>query len=218
MISEEIYRKLLPTFTEEQLMIINSEKTETLNNKILIRILSLDEYNKYIINGTANGSINKASVSVWNMMTTKLYICANSFYKSGMSKYNPGQIAALYDKALEHYNAGNYIYFTFGGGWGFSHTYTFDSELICNNINENVLLNSIHYRIVVTSSWGDNITQYNDIRDFTQETAPKTAAKHTLIANVNFSNGSCFNTIYFNMNFRPVFQYMDNKKSIDIFK
>ena len=36
------------------------------NKKISIRLLSLDEYNKYIVNGTADGSVTKNDMNVWH--------------------------------------------------------------------------------------------------------------------------------------------------------
>lgn len=36
------------------------------NKKIAIRLLSLNEYNKYIVNGTADGSITKNNINVWH--------------------------------------------------------------------------------------------------------------------------------------------------------
>lgn len=55
------------------------------NKKIAIRLLSLNEYNKYIINGTCDGSITNDNVNVWHTVNhTKFsYYWKYSYDKDG---------------------------------------------------------------------------------------------------------------------------------------
>jgi len=61
------------TYETIKSLIINEENQNNISNEnlVFIRVLSKQEYNKYIKNGTCNGSITAENINVWHMQKDK---------------------------------------------------------------------------------------------------------------------------------------------------
>ena len=188
-ISDKIYNQLLPTLTEEQLNILNSKETETSTNKASIRILSLNEWNKYIVSSTLDGSITAKDTNAWHWHN------AGNIYHDGCPNQKMG-IHAMYFE-LSGYNT--------------------------SNVSRNRYMNSLSFYMKTKVGIEPYAKSYN---------TPTTVdlAKNSYIYSYYFGPSQGVTAIsagtpwlgYYEvryiMSFRPVFQYIDNKKSENIFR
>ena len=187
-ISDNIYNKLLPTLTEEQLNILNSEETETSTNNASIRILSLNEWNKYIVSSTLDGSITAKDINTWHW-------------------HNAGNI---YNGACQNKKLG-------------IHTMYFElSAYNTSNISRNRYMNNLNFYLKQEVGTSTYIHSYNtpttfDISKGSYIYSYNFGAERGITA-VNDIPWLGYYEVRYIMSFRPIFQYIDNRKSENIFR
>ena len=218
-ISDELYNEILNVeFPPELLKIKNSiissnnENQGDISNKnsILVRTLSLNEYDKFIINNTCGGSITKNDIDVWHYIKNPV---GNS-YAATCSSGSPqgldvsylthsvtylGQIGAQ----TKNYNY-TIIYEICSTNSSNQHTAKNQQQCICDAIVGNH--NGIKYVYVQDRQTFQVNYQTNKNIEYQQ-----------LIKNVTYGSATIRFTFNVSMMFRPVFQYIDNKKSTNIY-
>lgn len=200
--------------------IINNRIVNYIHNDkdTIIRILSENEYNKYIINGTCDGTITKTNIDVWHFgnETGKSLVCY--YYSMNTNSYQL--------KNLVHYS--NYEKYQMSS---VSYTYIINIlyELSHSNNTSNVTciraLDSV-YDTVLTApdGHGDHgVTGILTHRIYPTCTLEKNVyTKESNQLSAGMRDGSWHNlSLYFKYviysNFRPVFQYKDNNKSKNLY-
>lgn len=183
----------------------NKENNSINKNSSNIRILSLNEWNKYIANDTLNGSISAKNINVWH------YIQTTDYYKELITDYK--QVRETYDKVS---------YF----------------ELFSDNTS-NIIKTNMSYKINLKCNWTNR--KYPESNQYywgvESYQSPASFSKSLSLNSFNFeciapsnkgytydtpSNDYSFVALRIRtkeyMCFRPVLQYVDNKKSNNIYK
>jgi len=124
-LTDEQYNNLASLISKEALDILNNNSNvdnKNLNNKILIRILSKEEYEKYIFNSTLNGSILAGNNEVFHYQYTgKIKGVFYAFFQLSR-KSNAKQQGGVC-------NNNNYIV-----------KFPFDSKIALSHVNQQVLV------------------------------------------------------------------------------
>lgn len=184
--------------------ILNSVSTESgyTSDNISVRILSKEEYDKYIKNGTCDGAITANDVNVWHKIINKsTYIGANN---AANPNWNPSSYAG--------YEV--FIPATYVGSRTYAYTLPILFEMLLDN-KTNVYLTQIESFPIKLHTSGYGSQQY-------------TTTINSAYTNKNQSfsdwvwNGSCIDgglnaTLSSRYCFRPVLQYKDNKKSKNVY-
>ena len=185
-INEETYRLLLPTFTAEQLEIINSNKEETLKEEISVRTLSLNEWNKYIINDTLNGSITAKNINTWH------YSNAGNIYNNWVPNQNMGNHNMYYE--LSNNNTSN------------TSTCRYISSL---NFYLRAEVASYQYKHSYDTPATISIEKNKNIYSYYFGAYSGITSETPWLGHYK---------VQYIISFRPVFEYIDNRKSSDIYK
>jgi len=233
-ISDELYNEILNTeFPPELLNIKNSIINSNINNNqisklnILIRTLSKNEYNAFIRNNTLNGAITKYDINSWHY--DKCCDSSNTFFVSSdwygypansVDPYIPEELRKL----NKQYFPGN------GQGSPYYQTYNFGNknlEIINNNKLSvcNVVIHFSAYVALYAKSQYTGVTCKYFFVDDSNLLIEKNFAnkKFTLSSNIIYFHTNNSHSVKFdvlcdaNFCFRPVFQYIDNNKSKNIY-
>ena len=166
------------------------------NKKTIVRILSLNEYDKYIINGNADGSITKNDNAVWNRPIFQRsyrtsdcgYQCTYTIFT--ISRNSTSTITDLLGEVLQNTSSNNHNAIT-------------DIKFELHNFNP-------------PKSFG------HDNRNLTSYTCSKNSTNMFFSMSCTASSSGYNTTVHLNCyvysSFRPVFQIKDNDKSKDLFQ
>jgi len=220
----EIKNELLSLFNE------NIEDSPT-RNLFSCRILSIDEYDKYILNSTLNGSINKYDSNVWNdFLKTNVngFVCCHRPIGESISTWNSGIKQNKFvcysntniKKLPEYTNFNNYEV------RGCSPNVK-DNVYVYTNLSQDDSNNKCKYATQrktyesFQSDWVDfEKWSYMIIEISSKELIDKQQTKKTTVvvnAPIVCSNGATHTLTCNNyLCFRPVFNYVDNNKSENI--
>ena len=196
-LTEEEYNDIINANTCEELKslktliisLITSNNFESKSNTINIRILSSNEWEKYIRESNLDGSITANNINVWN-------------YQAAISDVNEG------------------------GGMNNTHRADIDflKDLTSSNSSDLAVSKTIktfNIHLSGRTSGNQSLHQYYTVP------ADLSFNKSTNLYHFYFSAGYGASTtnhnfiwcnMYYTMCFRPVFQYIDNKKSINMYK
>jgi len=235
-ISQELYKQLINSNLEDslknELVALHNANIETYDKNFMsIRILSQEEYNKYIIEGTCDGSIIKKDKQVWNYINHKygwfsIYTGYTDISESEYLKYanstanvnNKYLPEAKYDELIKHVYAGNY--------YNVYPDFTLYGELIIDNTNDNFSIHSFDYNRKMEILGTDNYGYFNkistsiyDIKRLVKKTQMKISTSLTAECGISgrIQRPHVQATINHYCCYRPVFQYVDNNKSQNIF-
>jgi len=177
------------------------------SDKMCIRCFSYNEYEKHLMNSSLDGSINIKDENVFHFCDTK--------GASGLLYYYSSE-ATAYDSRL--YNNPNIDKRYVSGNRYFGHV-VFIYELISNNTNNNCMLRKtmksvldIFYAHSGSLKYGrtDFEISRDDNKKSTGYLNQRTPAINGLVEEIRYTYDILFC-------FRPVFQYVDNNKSTNMF-
>jgi len=224
-ISDLLYNQLINSNTLEELLtsrdlIRNSQNTQgdvSNENFVLIRILSKNEYDKYIKNGNLNGSVTENNMNTWNYSRYNGYLMLfgvyggynidtyDTFQSRDKNLKAPKNRVSCYHKGAWH-DAANWIMQTY-----------FIFEILSNN-NENkntgIFNNDVLLEIYINTSE----TIYKNYSVPKNVTFNKSEINHLdsfSASPVSYVTGTIKLNCY--SSFRPVFNYKDNNKNNYIF-
>ena len=178
---------------------IINENTNDISTKesILCRILSINEYNKFVINDTLDGSITKSDDNVWHKFVPQGY--TNNLFVNWGQRLDTATLTSYYENYSDNTTNITPRIYTYSIVIGACYAYpenngswTRANRTSPNNDNKNLSIIS------------SNITVYRGDKG-------------------SFDNATDYwytgVRVYYNeyKTFRPVFNYIDNKKSNDIF-
>ena len=206
--------------------IVSNDNNENYSNSFVVCILSNDEYDKYIKNSTLNGSILKNNINTWHYSSIPEIIGI----KNGLSGLNESNWDRVrYENKnidpditiISPYTDRNQIY-----------TYSsINGEYIQNNDLDNIFVKFPHSFLlkvqpVTYITGGGGFLRYGPpvSRNISDTYLNKKNAyeKNETISASQYNDYSYF-TQYFTVNFnikchfRPVFKYVDNNKSNNVF-
>ena len=233
-ISQEEYNQIfseLNTETAKNLFssIFKEEADDTdlsSNGLVLCRVLSLNEYNKYIVNSTLDGAITANNSNVWRNFIQKYrgIRAGSGSFSSGQSVwcrgtgsyvtlkfsnsnlYNADGSVSTYNESIcvcilsDNANSQNKFYSSYSGyieGWGNyghpSHIGEFRNYEL-KNVSAVINCNKTNTTFTLATVYGQTSwTPWDGAATYT----------YNLIGNISF---------------RPVFQYVDNSKSDNIYR
>lgn len=217
--------------------IINSRIVNYIHNDkdTIIRILSFNEYKKYIINNSCDGSITKANENVWHQL-----IPARKAHSYGNTQLNefigvgyqwPKKIAEFKNitngmkSEYKDYNKWNYMYDSGANGKTKTSNFTVYLPLTSSNSNNNLSSYTENIEICLMANVNDNsdaylryiyCTPYSNTgktvttrTDTFNITTPKTPAWGQWVSHK--LNYNCIT------GFRPIFNFKDNNKSKNLY-
>ena len=212
-LSDEIYNQLLSISNSTEFVASlfeeRNEEQQTTNNTISIRMLSEKEYQNYIKTNTLDGSITKNNDDVWHYYYNPYYIIL--MYASG-HKNDAANRFASYSGVLKTKNC-NYV--TCGNGANY---YLPNYRELYSNNKTNIAYNSENEFTDV------QVLYYNPFESGLRNlgtSISNNSSKNTFPYKYFSASGSggfqvsC--NIYRYTAFRPVFQYVDNRKSTNIY-
>ena len=220
-ITNETYNQILEAINSNEkkelfASIFKIKKEESTNNTTtFIRILSKNEYNKYIINGTLDGSITAGHYDVWNDNEV------GESYEGVYYLYpDDGEGNQSWDYVKQWLANPNFVYI---GHNNLNKTYNINYETLSDNTGEtNQRIKKYQPRYDAITLWSGryNGAVYNMNISFNKnetmnknlgyKTDYRVTADHVNPGKIemNFNLNSCF---------RPVFQFLNNQKSNNIF-
>jgi len=232
-ISNELYNQLINANTLEEFqqsrdLIVNSQTSDEISlnyNSIFVRILSLSEYDKYIVNSTLNGSVTKKNINVWHYQGL-----AGGLHYAYASQNHWNDCNASIASKL-HYPVSSVLRDTTGNGIKMTiPSTTIYSEILSNNTsNTGIAYFPIEqvtdfvftyqgsygyydystYTFFHTFSKLQNISK--SIATFSNQYGP------TNVYNNGHNQWTITHTYNIHNSFRPAFLYVDNNKSTNIF-
>jgi len=195
-VNDEQYNDFINSLTiEQKSMLRNNEDNndDSDDSLAIIRILSNSEYDQYIINSTCDGSISLNNQNVWHHDEPRQDVSINT----GHSNYSLGEFGSC----------------------------VLLKELVQNNIKENACLYSqSKIKVDMFVTWySEKYRTSHSIEKSMYENKTTKNKKYFVYPNgvINYnSQGSAHGWYAFNIsfNYRPVFQYIDNNKSNNIFR
>ena len=216
---------------DQLIYLLTKNENESVNSNISfeIRILSSNEYNKYIINGTCNGSIINCDENVWHSINydRSLFVYYNS---TDWTPYKGLEVNLLwygdrtpYGTAILQCNNVTIVKVGDSESYGtiFYYYYSIvqdNSGNLCSISNKTVILECLGRNRNLTRSINDYNVYYLGV--FSE--VSKSAVTYTLpnLTGHHYHGHGLQNIwitpIIYN-GFRPVFQYVDNRKSKNIF-
>ena len=223
-IDNKVYKQLINSKTPEEFW--NNKSLLNINNNIeldkddiLIRSLSVNEYDKYIIKGTADGSISKYNVNTWHYNTTNpicyyfilgsinAQSCYNSIKSSCNLTKNYNEITVMGINQMPGYDS------VFGRSYTLNSPTSINTELTQNNnstfteTNKSNLI-ELSVQCYNYSSTGKHLLVNKVDKNkptYTYSNFVNHYGEARLTVNYNFI--SCY---------RPVFNFIDNSKSTNI--
>jgi len=240
-ITNELYNKLMSELSSETKNDITSllqEVNENINlsNKFSIRVLSEEELFKYIKNETLDGSINANDDNVWhNVIIQEKFYIGQSYGQN----IPTNQINRLFSSVVEnkYLSLVHIIPVSSSTPSGRYYLYYYTTYVptycnICQNNTNNSFDLKFNYPTLkfwigflstydFSSNWGKTFYSYMNLANANYTAKSNTYYNSNVYETVGTHNSNTHRVqVYFSYYscFRPVFQYMDNNKSINIFK
>ena len=219
-ISNELYDLVINAKTLEDLSIIQesflnlTEKNNDASNNIAVRILSSNEFVKYIKNGTCDGSITKYDINVWHYLESlnKNYDCVHGHNSTAPVTFSYTYYTELIADNSENQYLNNV----------YNHNYSLYYTLSYMYINY-YDVGGYLYREVTSQS--DTMPQgfiyMNDVSKITKNSANPLVKTKTITRKSGSIQDRTYNAtfnFYYIPLFRPVFVYEDNKKGKNLFE
>ena len=190
---------------------IQEENNDTDKDYLYVRILSANEYTKYLLNDTLDGSISKQGEDVWHLSLGNV---GQSFLIECLGDRGQG-----YGDYLYHYPNVIRIHRTTSSTRNTTNV-NINYELVENNASNNCNMKSIKRVFDITIWWFGNwqsrgSTQSTTLGEVQSLSKNNISISKTLPAVTVSENGGWSETLNIIMysGFRPIFQYIDNKKS-----
>lgn len=220
--------------TEEQINNINNSSDDSnfifssknLHNKVAIKLLSLEQYNKYIENGTLDGSITKYDERVWHHMNIphNLYIIGilpGSEYMITATQYG---YPYYWDRTNPPLGKNSYTIFYKVWAWDREESlrtiniYDYYIEYLSNNKNNNNILIGANNRIRICLGQYHGAFTFGTIYSVDSINKSSTAyLSPQMQTPVYQSTKVYYRQISFPTGFRPCFSIIDNNKSANLF-
>lgn len=214
---------------EELYQLFNNQSTNIENdNNVLIRILSLKEYEKYIENGTLDGSITKYDEKAWHHMNIphNLYIIGilpGSEYMITATQYG---YPYYWDRTNPPLGKNSYTIFYKVWAWNKEESlrtiniYDYYIEYLSNNKNNNNILIGTNNRIrICLGQFHDGAFTFGTIYSVDSTNKSSTAyLSPQMQTPVYQSTKVYYRQISFPTGFRPCFNIIDNNKSKNIYR
>ena len=209
----DLYNSIIENNTPEEVnrlrQLLSITKNADIDNKVCkIRVLSSNEYDKNLINGTADGSITAKNENVWHFNDSvgkSAIVNANGAY-NGEFHYR-----MYYNPNVSVCSSGYYGPNTFG-------SCPFIYELSQGNANNSCTLKKSFLSVIdvfYVYYERPGATQKYGRKDFDiSYSIGKSAITET--GSVKPQNGSTKVDYSITVNFRPVFDFVDNNKSTNI--
>ena len=184
------------------------------DKNISIRILSNEEYEKYIKNGTLDGSITAVDINVWHYDNSVGIGVMNRGY--GFTSVQQDSFITIFITATDY-----------SGTW--TYTFTANGEHIQNNKSSNSshrFFNNLTFKTqsaVAMYGGGAYYSAINtkNINSSFEDAKNKTTSSNSIESYISEGHWNDWNRVilYYNFtyNFRPVFTYKDNNKSRNIY-
>ncbi len=198
---------------ENILSILPKATTSNNTNNLIVRILSTNEYKKYIKNDTLNGSITAYNINVWHSLesSNKNYDCVHGHNSTEPVTFNytyyteliADNLANQYLNSIYNHNYSLYYYLSY------SYSANYD-------------VGGRYYRTVSTnqSNFPSGFIYMNDVLNIPKSNAHPLVKTQTITRKSgsiqDHTYNATFNFYYISL-FRPVFQYIDNQKSANIY-
>ena len=180
-------------------------------NYIGIRTLSVNEYTKYIEQGTCDGSIIKDDINVWHYTKNPI---GNS-YAATFSNGSPEGFNISY---LTH----PVVYLGQMGSQTKNYNYIITYEICSTNSSNQHIVKNQQQCIcdAIVGNYDSTYRRYNYVQD--RQTLPvnysiNKSGIQQLIKNITYGNATVRFTFNISIMFRPVFFYIDNNKSKNIY-
>lgn len=227
MLSDEEYNILKNSKTPEELWsikdsLMNSDTLLKYHDKkyVILRCLSSNEHNKYIINGTADGSIIANNINVWH-------------YNNTGTTYNFAAMvnAGYYTGILSSVSNPIFLPVVSGTNSTCNASYTLGcSELLSDNITNLASSYGQPYTVNVYTAY--EVPRYGvqsgkATTNLSALAKPnKTSTIYSIVANKPIINGNAVHNttatwvtvnLQIHQCFRPIFQFIDNNKSINLY-
>ena len=227
-IDNKVYKQLINSKTPEELwnnksLLSIDSNIELDKDDILIRTLSLNEYNKYVVNSTCDGSIVKYSNQVWQYKT-KVFTCFGTYtnFSNPASFWDTSKVDGSYPRPGQDGFIGQY------SGNNFTMNVPVYGIMLTNNTAgqatyycypQKYLLATVNraYDYVWSSKYiSPSVTTYSANKNYTNNVSVGSPS----ISNAMAGWGGGI-TVTVNLqaysSFVPVFNYVDNNKSDNIY-
>ena len=183
---------------------------------IAIRTLSKDEFDKYIINGTCDGSITKCNTNVWNYFQNESKCACYTIFGRAARKDEMVEISKIENTEVVSEISGNTVYNRTRSSSALA-----NYELIQNSSNNNCYIYNTVMPIFRSMFAGNDgarwIAIISDI-NINPEEIDKTVTNNELSATAKDScNNKMILTVSYYINYRPIFNFVDNNKSKNIY-
>ena len=218
-------------------------------NFLLIRSLSINEYDKYLINSSLSGAIVTGDDKVWRYTSNNTTKGMSYYWSSqGRNRYNNLTVGSKLDNGyVVKYSNSTKIYaqgrtaYKFGSSYAiidysdntWSENLNFFASIVQNSTeNQSVMISSEKYDFELIANYSaydysELRGQYFSTTNRHTSTVNKTSTAPTIFFNgnmyVRFSNNYYGANFYIQFNlchvpcFSPVFQYIDNNKSENVY-
>ena len=219
-ISNELYDLVINAKTLEDLNIIQesflnlNEEDDTSNNDVcVVRILSSNEFVKYIKNGTCNGSITKYDTNVWHSLESlnKNYDCIHGHNSVDPVTFN----YTYYTELIADNSAGQYLNNIY------NHNYSLYYTLSYRYLSNYDVGGSNYRQVSSSASTPQGLIYMNDISKITKNSANPLVKTQTVTRKSGSIQDRTYNAtfnFYYVSLFRPIFVYKDNKKGKNLFE
>ena len=179
---------------------IKSEEQETENN-IGIRVLSMKEYEKYILNDTLSGSIVEGNEDTWHKLIPQSY--TNNLYIYFGQELRRETLHMYFENYADNIN--NIVPRKYTYSIALGSTYMTGRESYWKRTS----MSSVNNDSKDFTTYSNSITAYND-NPFNPNEGTYDNPRSTYYVGIRvfYYEHKCF---------RPVFQFQDNKKSYNVF-
>ena len=227
-IDNKVYKQLINSKTPEEFWnnksLLNIDSNIELDkDDVLVRTLSLNEYNKYIVNGTCDGSIVKYSSQVWQYKT-KLLTCYGSWNshsnpasfwdinKVDGSYPRPGQDGFIEQHGSESFtmNAPVYGIMLTNNTAGQATYYCYPQKYLL--VSTNYAYNYVWYSKYISPS----VTTYSANKNYTNNVSVGTPSINNAMPGWGGDITVTVNLQAYS-SFVPVFNFVDNNKSDNVY-
>lgn len=185
-------------------------------NYIGIRCLSKEEYDKYLINGTGDGSITSSNENVYHFINSINKFTQEASYASGytVANYLDNQYYSNSPGAfIMRYSTSSIIFYTL--------IQDNTTNTSFNKSKENITFYWVAKYGDSYNTWWSNAITYNSNSISNIFSCNKNVTQNSVSINLGKFNacrsGVLYLTVIQNICFRPVFQYIDNNKSKNIY-
>jgi len=205
----------LKAFLLENISIENDENNKNLMSLISVRIMSNDEYEKNIKTGTLGGSITAANINVWHYDNSVGIGVMNKGY--GFTSFQQDSFITIFITPTDK-----------SGTW--TYTFTAQGEHIQNNKSSNSshrFFNDLTFKTQSAVGMYGGGAAYSaintkNINSSFEDEKIKQQSSNSIESYISEGHWNTWNKVilYYNFtyNFRPVFQYVDSKKSKNIYE